>query len=376
MSVETLPAGSPPGTGLREAAADPARVAAAHAVRADAEGRLAPESVKALLAAGFARHFVPRRWGGAEGGFGELLEAVALVGEGCTSTAWIASLGAQTGRMASFLPPEGCAEVWSEGPDTLLVGGLVPSGTATWTDGGWLLDGAWPYVSGVEFSDWALLCGRASGGPGGADGPDGGAGGELRFFAVRRRAYRIEETWESVGMRATGSHTLVARDVLVPARLSFAHADLMRGRESGPACVRVPHKAVNGLAFAGPVLGAARALVGGWTDWTAPRPEVVRAGAEVDAAQLLLERAAAEADRGRTGQLPTARATRDCAVAAELLTTAATRVVRAYGTRGQSASHPAQRPWRDITSATTHVALNFPTAAEGFRGAAAAAAGS
>ncbi|MEV7088427.1 acyl-CoA dehydrogenase family protein [Streptomyces sp. NPDC093085] len=360
---------------LREAAPAAMRAAAVHAARADADRRLPAEPVRALVDAGFARHFVPRRWGGTEGGFAELLEAVAVVGEGCAATAWLASLGAQVGRMASFLPAEGCAEVWAEGPDALLVGGLVPAGTATARDGGWVLDGTWPFVSGVEFSAWALLCGRVRGPEGGGAGGDGRDGGELRFFAVRRDAYRIRETWDSLGMRATGSHTLLVEDAFVPAARSFPYADLLRGAgpEDGPGapCYRVPHKAVNGLAFAAPALGATRALVRGWSDWGAPQPEVVRAGAEADAAQLLLERTAAEADRGAGGALSTARATRDCAVAAELLGVAAGRVFRAYGTRGQSSAHPAQRVWRDVTTATTHAALRFPAAVTAYGAAAA-----
>ncbi|MCX4906885.1 acyl-CoA dehydrogenase family protein [Streptomyces sp. NBC_00878] len=349
--------------GLRATARDALQVAAAYAAQADTDRRLAPEPVKALLAAGFARHFVPERRGGQEGGFTELLDAVSVLAEGCTSTAWIASLGAQVGRMAAFLPEEGGGAVWREGPDTLLVGGLVPSGSATATDGGWLLDGAWPYVSGVDFSDWALLCGRVP----------GVGGGELRFFAVPRSTYRIKETWDSVGMRATGSHTLVVEGAVVPAHLSFPYDDLLRGSDRGGRCYRVPHRAVNGLSFVAPVLGAARGLLRRWTDWEAPQPEVVRAGAEIDAAQLLLERTAAAADAGEYSPLLTARATRDCAVAAELLATATGRLFRAHGTRGQSEAHPAQRVWRDVSTATTHAVLRFPTAATAFGAAAHAA---
>ncbi|MGA4838286.1 acyl-CoA dehydrogenase family protein [Streptomyces sp. G45] len=352
-----------PNAPLRAAADEARQVAAAHAARADTEGRLPPESVKAVLTAGFARHFVPRRWGGHEGGFADVLDAVRVLGEGCAATAWIASLSAGVARMAAFLPDEGRRALWGEGPDTLLVGGLVPSGSATATGDGWLLDGTWPYVSGVGFADWALVCGRV---------PRGGDG-VLRFFALPRGAFRVEETWDSVGMRATGSHTLVAERAAVPAHLSFPYEDLLRGGARGGACYRVPHKAVNGLSFAAPVLGAARGLLGSWTDWDAPRPEVVRAGAEIDAAQLLLERVATAADTGDHGALPTARATRDCAVAAELLATATGRLFRAFGTRGQSASHPAQRAWRDVSTATTHAALRFPAAVTAFGAAAQAA---
>ncbi len=85
--------------------------------------------VKSFLAAGFGRHFVPAALGGAEGTFLELNRAVAALGEGCTATAWCASLGAHVSRMAAHLPAEGMREVWADGPDALLVASLTPSGS-------------------------------------------------------------------------------------------------------------------------------------------------------------------------------------------------------------------------------------------------------
>src|SRR5688572_18792958 len=88
-------------------------VAARCANDAETNRRLDRDVVRAVLDAGYARHFVPAAWGGREGSFLELTQAVAAVGEACASTAWVASLTACLGRMAAFLPAEGQAEIWS-----------------------------------------------------------------------------------------------------------------------------------------------------------------------------------------------------------------------------------------------------------------------
>src|SRR4051794_6488885 len=91
--------------------------AAAAARRAEENRKLDPGVVPLMLDAGFARHFVPREFGGSEGSFGELTRAVAMVGAACPATAWCASLVANLGRMAVFLPAEGYRELWANGPD-------------------------------------------------------------------------------------------------------------------------------------------------------------------------------------------------------------------------------------------------------------------
>ncbi len=197
-----------------------AEVAARHAEEAETARRLSPEVVRAVLDAGFARHFVPVAHGGEAGGFAELTAAVGLVGEGCTSAGWAASLAAYAGRYAAFLPEEGQAEIWADGPDALLAGALMPSGKAEPVAGGWLLSGEWKYISGVHFADWALACAAVP-----AEGPqDPDVRPEVRFFAVPRTDFTIEDSWFTVGMRGTGSDTLVLADAFVPEHRTLARS--------------------------------------------------------------------------------------------------------------------------------------------------------
>ncbi|MCX4810539.1 acyl-CoA dehydrogenase family protein [Streptomyces sp. NBC_01239] len=354
-----------------------AEVAARHTEEAETARRLSPEVVRAVLDAGFARHFVPVAHGGEAGGFAELTAAVGLVGEGCTSAGWAASLAAYAGRYAAFLPEEGQAEIWADGPDALLAGALMPSGKAEPVAGGWLLSGEWKYISGVHFADWALACAAVP-----AEGPqDPDVRPEVRFFAVPRADFTIEDSWFTVGMRGTGSDTLVLADAFVPEHRTLARSVVHTGRApaSDARCHIVPMHAVNALPFAAPLVGAARGALRAWIARTGARVDrrgravgeqpstqvaLARSAAEVDAAELLILRTAAVADgteRPPEGE-EAVRGARDLALAVELLVSAVDRVFRTSGTSGQSSADPVQRFWRDVNCAASHVALSFETA--------------
>lgn len=362
---------------LLSAAKDIVEIAAKNAADAETNRKLDPDVVDAVLKAGFARHFVPTRVGGRAATFTELIEPVAVLGEACVSTAWYASLTAALGRMTAYLPVEGQAEVWSTGPDALIVGALMPLGKAVPTDGGWTLSGTWPFVSVIEYSDWALVCAMAA----------SGGKPEPWFFAVPRSTYSIVDTWHTMGMRGTGSNTLVLDEVFVPAARTCTRTSIAVGEgvAAEAVCHTVPMKAVNGLAFAVPVLGAARGASTVWTSWIAEKlapgdghnaisaldrvsyeHTLARATGEVDAAQLLLERVAQVADAGGITPLDVARGSRDCALAAELLVAATDRFFSTAGTRAQAESNPLQRFWRDAHAAASHIGLQFGSAASAY----------
>ncbi|EIV93548.1 acyl-CoA dehydrogenase [Frankia sp. QA3] len=367
--------------GLPTAAVEVAAIAGRCADAAERRREVDPSVMAAVVEAGFARHFTPIGLGGREGSFAELISAVSVIAEECPASSWCASLIASIARMAgAFLPEDGQNEVWASGPDTVLVGSATPLGTARACAGGWLLSGRWPYISAIGYSDWALVGGMVH----------SDAATEAKLFAVPRSAYGIEDTWFSVGMQATGSNTLVLDEVFIPEHRAFDRADLFAGRARDAVaavanCYRVPLQAVNGLMFAAPAVGAALGMARTFSAYFAekvgnaqPLPgttgvqgirasaeiALARASGEADAAKLLLDRAAEVADQGAaTSPLDTARNLRDCSLAVDLAVTAVDRLIRQAGTRGQSTSGVMQRVWRDVTSISTHVALQFEPAA-------------
>ncbi|WP_331719196.1 hydrolase [Streptomyces sp. NBC_00158] len=353
---------------LAAAARDVAPLAAAHAAAADTERRLHPAVAEAIAEAGFARHFAPVGFGPA-GTFAELLDAAAVLGEACASAAWVASVTAAAGRLTGYLPPDGREEVWAKGPQTVVAAGLIPAGTARQVPGGWELTGSWPYVSGSDIAQWVIVAARTEAG--------------IRLCAVPRTELVVDDTWFTLGMRGTGSNTVVLDGVRVPDERSVPLDTVVAGA-AGPdaaACFHVPLKAGNGLTLAAPLLGTARGAVRRWTELAGGRLAAPAAGVsgatdqgtyeqllarsdgEVDAAGMLLARVARVADGGAVTAAGTARNTRDCALAADMLATAVDRLLRSAGTRAHAEGEELQRRWRDVTCGAGHNALQFGPAA-------------
>ncbi|MDT7846352.1 acyl-CoA dehydrogenase family protein [Streptomyces justiciae] len=353
--------------------------AAAHAQAADREGRLAPEVVAALTATGLARHFVPRRWGGTQGTFTALLHEVAALGEACTSAAWVGMLWAAHGRFAALLPEEGQRELWGADPDVRIAAALMPpAGRAEPAPDGWQLTGSWGCVSGVGSAQWVLVAAPAG-------------DGETRVFAVPGAAVDVLDTWDATGLRGTGSHTAVVRDAFVPHELSFPIAELVRGATAPgrPRCHTAPAQLAGGLMFCAPALGAARRALAVWSQWAASkapgsgRPQydsaAVRetlavASAHIDAAGLLLERAAHRADTEPVTPALVTGNQRDAAVAAGLLADAVDRLFRTGGAHIRDASGELTRLWRDVHTVASHGVLRLEPVAAAYASTALAAA--
>ncbi|MBN0047145.1 oxidoreductase [Streptomyces actuosus] len=342
---------------------------------ADERRALGPGVAAAIVDAGFPRHFVPARWGGAAGSFGRLLRAASAVAEACASTGWCAALYAAHGRLAAYLPEQGQQDLWAGGPDVRIAASVVPpQGRATAVPGGWRLDGEWRMASGVAHAEWLLLASWAPG-------PEGVR--EHRFFAVPRAELSVLDTWDSVGLRGSGSNSVTGDGIVVPAHRSFVLDALVRPLPDGARCHRVPYPMVASPIFAAPVLGSARAALRAWTaECLEPGPGrpgrdllLTRASARLHAAGLLLESTAHRADRGEITPLAVAENRRDAATAAELCREVAHDLFAASGLRGQSPESRLQRAWRDVTTAASHGALGLDAAADAYAGAARADGG-
>ncbi|WP_329182101.1 hydrolase (plasmid) [Streptomyces decoyicus] len=363
---------------LLERARHIATLAAERADKAEAARTPDPDVMDAVTAAGFTNHFAPPPFGDPESTFVELKRAAVVIGAECPATAWCAVLAALMARAAGYLPPEGQQRLWAKGPDTLIAGGVTPRGTATPAEGGWSLSGVWPSVTAAECADWMLLAARVEGAE-----ADTVAGG--RVFTVPCDAVRIDRTWDDVGMRATGSHTVVVDRAFVAAPMTFplsCFAEL-DDPQPGPDGRAVPLLAVNTFMFSLAMLGAAHGAVRRWEQLVGARirerpagydpvishyAEVfARSSSEIDAADLLLDRVGEFLDRAAiVTRADVARNQRDCAFAAELLVGAVDRLMRASGSGGHSTGSALQRLWRDLHTAGAHAALRFGPAAAGY----------
>jgi alkylation response protein AidB-like acyl-CoA dehydrogenase len=117
--------------------------------------------------------------------------------------------------------PGTAARLFADRPNLVMSGALNPQGRARRVEGGWRVDGQWPFASGCHYAD--LFWGQCivQGSPVDGSTVDASTGGpELIEVLVPRDSYEIVDTWRVNGLRGTGSHDVAVRDLFVPDEMS------------------------------------------------------------------------------------------------------------------------------------------------------------
>jgi alkylation response protein AidB-like acyl-CoA dehydrogenase len=169
---------------------------------------------------------VPKSHGGLELDLPSGLRIITALARVDGSVAWTVMIGNGGHLFAGLLPRETYDRVYRAGPDTVIAGTSQPAGTADATEGGWRVNGRWPFASGCLHADWlAGVCVMTEGGKRLA-GPAEPKGPLLRGFFMPASDWQIEDTWHVAGLKATASHHIAFRDEVVPTANFF---DLVGG---------------------------------------------------------------------------------------------------------------------------------------------------
>jgi len=173
------------------------------------DARVVPaESVKALEEAGFFRLLQPERFGGFEADPLAFYTVVRLIASACGSTGWVASvIGVHAWQLALF-PLAGQQDVWGADPSTRMSSSYAPTGRAQPVPGGHQLSGRWSFSSGCNHASWVLLGGIVT------DAERNPV--DFRTFLLPASDYVIEDVWDTVGLRGTGSNDIVVSGAFVP----------------------------------------------------------------------------------------------------------------------------------------------------------------
>jgi alkylation response protein AidB-like acyl-CoA dehydrogenase len=345
-------------------------LAAAFADRAaehDAGGRFPTADVDDLRAAGMLGLMVPARLGGAGAGFGGYTAVATELAAGAGATALLFNMHASvTGALAStsddLARAIGAPERWFAARDRILADAAdgafyavamsergagsrlsqVRTGYAR-TDGGFRITGAKAFVSGAGHADAYLVAARAT---------DPGADGEAvvsQFLVPAGPGVVVEESWDSLGMRATGSHDLHL-DVEVP-------AEALLGGLEGLALLLaqvMPQWLV--ASYAAVYVGVARSAVDAaadhlqqrsLTELPAARARIGRADAAVAAAELVVREAAARVDADPGSPETNRWVWRAKLLAGDTAADVAASMLEAAGTSTTRRGHPLERIFRD-----------------------------
>ena len=184
--------------------AEATAVIADAATRNERDRRLDPATVEALRGQGILAALVPGSLGGGEVDPASFIAEIEAISAADGAAGWCAAPGATAGLVAAYLSPEAATRLFGD-PPAIAAGVFAPRGGSLGPSkgGGRRLEGRWPLVSGITHAEVVGL---------GCMDPDRGA----LYAVVPRVEVEVEETWDSLGLRGTGSHDVIAGGVEVP----------------------------------------------------------------------------------------------------------------------------------------------------------------
>ncbi len=348
-------------------AADFATRAAAY----DRDGSFPFENFEQLAEAGLLALTVPRSAGGEGGGLTEAAAVINAVGKADPATALVLTMQYQhlaaisrsnrwPAALVKRLQQEAIDEVslinaLRVEPDlgSPARGGL-PNTIARRTQEGWRISGHKVYSTGVPILRWYLVWARTD-----EEEP------RVGMFLMRAGTpgIRIEETWDHLGLRASGSHDVYFDDVLVP--LDHAADIRLPAEWREPDALQMCGNAVLLSSIYDGVARAARDwLVGFLRDRkpsnlgaslaTLPRIQEAVGGIEAKLAvnARLIESLALEADCG-TPPPPNESALVKLAVTENAIAVVE-EALKLSGNHGLSRANPLERHHRDVLCARVH----------------------
>lgn len=353
---------------------------------AEAARQVPDESIAEMRGAGLFRSFQPARYGGYELDLDLLLAMGAELARGCGSSAWVGNLAMVHQWMISGFPEQAQDDIWGDtptgNPDAIALGTYAAAAEATPVEGGFRITGKWPFASGCDHGDWALLGARF---PADAEGGKPVPG----LVLVPRGDYAIVDDWHAVGLAATGSKTITCEDLFVPSHRHVLFPDLANGRGPGRAVntgtiFGIPLLAILPVTIAAPTLGILAAAINDFTAATRVREtrgavaggghsmakfanvqsKLAETAVALDAATLLLQRDMSEtlAIAKSGGDFSIDHRIRNRLSHGYAVKLAVDAINGLYAVGGGAELYRTgrlQRAWRDINAIAHHIGLNW-----------------
>jgi 3-hydroxy-9,10-secoandrosta-1,3,5(10)-triene-9,17-dione monooxygenase len=348
--------------------------------QAESARSLSPETMRELHASGVMRALQPKRWGGMELEFVTYFDVVMELARGCASTAWNVSQILMHHYLLAMYDERAQEEVWSRDPEAIIATGIAfPQGQGRKVDGGYVVGGRWNFSSCVNMSEWNMLAATVR---------EGERVVDHRLCLLDKSQYEVVDDWQVLGMRATRSMTVTAKDVFVPDYKTLCAYEIRGGNDFPGARVnthpvfRVPVLTLGGHGVVACAIGNAQAALDhtiasvkdrstSYTgvkmrDFQTVQLRIGAAGALIDTAQLMMRTDCLEgqetANRGGIPDTQTKlRYKRNAAFAAHLCIEAVDKLHEMAGANGIYQSFPLERIFRDAHALAGHVTCHFDT---------------
>ncbi|BDT86833.1 acyl-CoA dehydrogenase family protein [Nocardia cyriacigeorgica] len=174
-------------------------------------GQLPDETAKMLKAAGPIKLLQPKKYGGFEAHPRDFAETVMAAAALDPATGWICGIVGVHPWQLAFADPKVQEEVWGDDNDTWMASPYAPTGIARPVDG-YIFNGRWQFSSGTDHCDWIFLGAML----GDTDGNIATPPTMLHMILPRSDYTIVEDSWNVVGLKGTGSKDIIVKDAFVP----------------------------------------------------------------------------------------------------------------------------------------------------------------
>jgi len=196
-----------------------------HAAQSDEAAALTPALQALIRERGWLRMLAPAASGGAELALPDVVRLEEAIAAADGSMGWLVTLCAGAGWFAGFLPPAFAREIIGT-PNLCVAGSGARTGFADVEGSGYRLSGSWDFATGAPLATHFTM--NAVIRENGAPQRDAGGAPRVRAFIIPAQHVQVHDSWRSIGLRATASHSFSVDSVWVGAEHGFdidaAHA--------------------------------------------------------------------------------------------------------------------------------------------------------
>ncbi|MEV4205678.1 acyl-CoA dehydrogenase family protein [Nocardia salmonicida] len=182
------------------------------APEAERLGQLPDATAQLLKTAGPIRLLQPKKYSGYEAHPREFAETVMATAALDPASGWIAGIVGVHPWQLAFADPKVQDEVWADDHDTWMASPYAPTGIARPVDGGYIFNGRWQFSSGTDHCDWIFLGAML----GDTEGKMAMPPTMLHMILPRQDYQIVEDSWNVVGLKGTGSKDIIVKDAFVP----------------------------------------------------------------------------------------------------------------------------------------------------------------
>ena len=198
---------------------------------ADRNRSIPKQSAQDFLDIGLARMLLPKRYGGTELGVQAWVDVCVEIGKADAAHAWCASLMIHHPHYLAQFQDAAQADVWHGGPDVAIALTFTPTSKVVPVEGGYRLSCSIQYLSGINHCSRVVIGGMV---------PTEQGPPDWTLFLIPEGKFTVQDTWNTVGMRGTGSNTVIVDDVFVPYEHTLRVTEMRESATPGAKLNRAP----------------------------------------------------------------------------------------------------------------------------------------